>query len=511
MNKFLLIVLIVTAVILRFYKGPELFFWHVDEDIIGLTVKRILVDHRLQLLGFPIPGGVYLGPLFYYLISIPYALSLMNPTMLPLFSALLGTISIFLVYKVGKTIFENERVGLLAAMIYGFSYLINIYSRVLTGLSFAGILALLTYLFLYQNLKFKKPVNLLFLGIILLISIQNEGSSLSLLALTVVVWLIYRFKIPAEKLFQILLLFLIFHLPLLIFDLRHNFFISKAFLNFFSRVSPGSMVPYNFSTVVGVLEAIPKTFARILFISGPNDIGKQILPCSNLVDIRNSISPAIYGLVILIIGFFVISHFFSKKIVIGQKIILLHFLILFLGLGLYNLFMRGYVYEWTLAIFFPGISLIIAYFLNELYKNRLLGRTLVVIFLMSFVLINVRSILASSNKFGLGSKVMAVKSAINEVAGRQFYLDSIGSCYSQGYIYLFWYLGHSPSISYADLMFGTGLIQPKSSSKPNLGIVMVNPSENESREFFDKYNFYKAKTVKTLNLNEIEVLVVEEK
>src|SRR3972149_11660995 len=98
LKHFLLLAIILISALLRLNKSQELFFWHVDEDIIALTVKRILIEHRPQLIGFPIPGGIYLGPLFYYLISIPYFLVGMNPTKLYVFSAILGTFATFLTY-----------------------------------------------------------------------------------------------------------------------------------------------------------------------------------------------------------------------------------------------------------------------------------------------------------------------------------------------------------------------------------------------------------------------------
>src|SRR3989338_11205321 len=276
----ILFLLIIFSFLLRLWKNQELFFWHVDEDITALTIKRILVDHRPQLIGFPIPGGIYLGPLIYYIISVPYALSLMNPLVLPVFSAIIGSITVFLIYKVGKTIFEDEKIGFFAALIYGFSYLSNVYSR-LSGLPIVGILALLTYLFLYRNLRLKKPTNLLLLVIVLIVSAQNEATSLSLIVLVAISWIIYRFKVPAKTAVISISLFIVFHIPLLVFNLRHNFNIFRSFLNFFTKSPENASSSYNLSNI---FEVFPKTLSRFLFISGNNDINGQILPCSYLVD-----------------------------------------------------------------------------------------------------------------------------------------------------------------------------------------------------------------------------------
>ena len=168
-EKIFLIAFVLAAFLLRIYRGSELFFWNIDEDIIGLTVKRILVDLRPQLIGFPIPGGIFLGPLFYYLISIPYLISFFDPQKLFLFSALLGSISTFLVYRIGAEIFEKRAVGIIASLVYAFSFFSVTYGRLLTGLSIAPVLALLTYLFLYRSLKHKNSDSLILLGLVLLV------------------------------------------------------------------------------------------------------------------------------------------------------------------------------------------------------------------------------------------------------------------------------------------------------------------------------------------------------
>ena len=512
MNKFLLIALIVTAVILRFYKGPELFFWHVDEDIISLTVKRILVDHRPQLIGFPIPGGIYLGPLFYYIVSIIYFISRMSPFGLPIFSAIFGAIGTFLVYRVGATIFENKRVGFFASLIYCFSFLSNVYSRLFDGLTFAPILALLTYLILYQNIKYKKPKNLLWLGVILLISAQNEGSSLSLIVLAIISWLIYRFKIPKKQFIVIIFIFLFFHLPLLIFDLRHNFFISKSFFSFLTKHSVSSSTIFNIKPMLDSLNLFPNTLSRFLFISGEKDIAGQILPCPDLVNSRISHIPfPLFILAILILGFFLCLQFFKKRKIIGEKIILLHFLVIFGGILIYNLFLPGYFYEWVMVVFFPGLAFLTAIFIDAVFQVRNITKIMAILFLVLFIIFNFQSIIEATGRFGLSTKVSAVKYATEVIGDKQFYFDSLGSCYAQGYMYLFWYFGKRPVYSYTDDMFTPTFYFKAKEPKPKVGVVMVNPSNNETKEFQEKYNSYKTKSILSKKIEDVEVLIIEDK
>ena len=514
----ILFAIILISAILKFHRAQQLFFWNVDEDILGLTIKKILVSHDIQLIGNPIPGGLFIGPAFYYLASFPYLIARMNPETLPVFSALIGIFTTFLVYKIGKIIFEKELIGIFGATIYGFSFLVNAYNRLLTSLTLTPILVLLTYLILYQNLKLKRPKNLLWLGLILIIATQNEGSSFSLLALTIVIWFVYRFKTPISKLTNILLMFILFNLPLLIFDLKHNFFLTKSNLHFFLKgLNPLKAEGLDFSPLdlqllSSILNFLPRTLSRFLFISGQNDINNQILPCPDLIASRISqIPPAAFILAIIVIGFFFLRQIVEKKVTFGERIILVHIITIILGIFFYNLFLPGYLFEWILVILFPAFALITAYFLNVLYRQKTFGKLLAYSIILVFLLYNIRSLIMASGHFGLSSKVNSVKFALSEVKGRPFYLESLGSCYSQGYLYLFWYYGQSPSHTIGiGTNFAQTLVPSPEGPKPNLGVVLVNPSETETQEFKNKYNLYKTKTVKSKKIKDIEVLIVEE-
>lgn len=506
MLKTLLFLILIAAISLRFFKGEELFFWNVDQDLISLVVKRIAEEGRPQLIGFPLPGGIYLGPFFYYLASFIYLLSGMNPSLIFVFSAILVAIATYLVWRVGKEIFEDEFVGMAAAVIFGFSHLANIYSRSISGLNFAPILALLLYLQLYRSLKVKRVNNLFLLVALLVISSQIEGSTLSLILLAVLIFLIFKIRIGSQQILKILIAFVIFHIPLLIFDLRHDFFLTKSILNFASRV--GSAGHFNSNVFFDILSVFPSFMSRVIMISGNNDVSEQILSCSNFVSARlDAISPLLFMLTIAILGFFVLSQIFKKKFVWGEKIIFVHFILMIGGLFVYNLFLPGYVHEWVLVIFLPAICLIYGLFLSKIFKTGVLGKVLVFSFLVVFIALNIKETITSSNKYGLGNRIDAVKSALNLVGDSPYYLVSLGSCFAQGYIYLFDYFGHPPS--YVEgLIFDQAYFQQ--GSKPDLGIILANPSENEASNYWESYNTYKIRAEASRKIGDIEVLIVED-
>ena len=489
MKKYTLAIILICSFILRVYKGPELFFWNIDEDIIGLTVKRMFTDNHPQLIGFPIPGGIYLGPLFYYIISVFYIIAFFDPGKFYILSVLLATLTTFLVYKVGSTIFEKKAIGIIAAFIFAFSYFSNVYSRLLTGLSFGPILSLITYWILYQNMKLKKTKWLLALGIVLLIASQNEGSSLSLLALTILTFIIFKLKVPVAKLKQVIGLFVLFHIPLLIFDLRHNFHITKSFLSFVSLSGNSSTPSFSLDTITSAIEIFPLTVSRILFPTGELSTSSQILPCADLIFPRiSAISPLIFSLSTVILGFFLLRVSLKRSKTAGENIIVLHLLTAVLGVIAFNVFLTGYLYEWILIVLLPAFCFIIAYSFAYLYEKSIYLKVFLGILLICFITINLKAVLDSKDNFGLAAKKAIVREAIEHIDNREYYLESLGSCYQMGYMYLFWQAGHFPTSSWMDDMFSP-TYYPRTFTKADTKIVISNPSKNESKQFFEKYNY----------------------
>lgn len=509
-KQYFLFIILICAFLLRTYKGPELFFWNVDEDIVGLTVRRIFFDHKPQLIGFPVPGGIYLGPLYYYLVSIPYLMSAFDPLKFYIFSALLGTVTTFLIYKVGLVLFEKKFIAIVASFIFATSYLANVNSRFLNGLSIAPILALLTYFFLAKIIKQKVAKKILLFSIVLLIAVQNEGSSFSLVALTIVVFLIYKIRVPVLKFVQVCILFVVFHIPLFIFDLRHNFYTSKSLASFFTKGTHLNPSSFSLSSFLDVFEIFPATVSKLLYPSGTLQTSAQILPCPDLIVNKTaSLSPLAFLSAAIILGIYFFVLFFKKR-TIGENIIAIHFLVIVLGVLAFNLLFGGYLFEWILVIFLPGFCLICAYVLNLIYeKYRFLTPVFLLVFLL-FTYTNIKSIFTSSDDFGLLKKTQVVKYAISQVENSDFHLESLGSCYQTGYLYLFWQLGHFPTTSFADDMF-SGTFYARNYSKPEKTIVIASPSKNESKDYYVLYDKYKNLATTSQKFGGVEVLVIDER
>ena len=478
-DKLVLILIFIVISFLRFYRAGELFYFAADEDILALSAKRILIDHQAQFTGFPIPGGLFIGSAFYYLMAIFYFLVYMNPLGLPIVSAFFSIFTTFLVYLVAKTIFEKQRIGIFAAIIYGISFLAGVYSHVLTSLFLAPILAVSMYWVLYKLTKERKNGLKLYtiLGLLISLALQNEGSSFSLIALLIIFWLISRFRVT--KLQAVWACFIVFvtHLPFLIYDWAHNFFFVKSDLFFFLK-NTSILKPYDsghlsLSGAISSFQLLGQTFGNFLFGSQNLDISEHY-SCVNTVR-EGWLLPVLISFLLVIILF----NSFRRKAVLGLKIVSAHLLVLLAGLFLYQFFAGRYLYEWTLFIFFPGFAMIFGYFFDWVFMKGQFARFVATIFLVLFVFINVRQTLMSKNNYGLKNKVEAVRFAVSETGNQPFYLESLG-CNRHGYLYLFWYFGHLP-----EKTVGTGeffvprLIDYNQETVPSTGVIIFDSKSTQ--------------------------------
>jgi len=76
---FIVVIILFLAIFIRFNRVSELGYFMMDEERDGFLVSRMLVDHRPLLIGGSIPGGINVGPMFFYISAIPYYLSRLNP------------------------------------------------------------------------------------------------------------------------------------------------------------------------------------------------------------------------------------------------------------------------------------------------------------------------------------------------------------------------------------------------------------------------------------------------
>lgn len=109
--------------------------------------------------------------------------------------------------------------------------------------------------------------------------------------------------------------------------------------------------------------------------------------------------------------------------------------------------------------------------------------------------------------FGLGEKRLAVKYAIDKLRGHPFELQSKGSCYQNGYVYLFWQMGHAPVKSYEDQRFSSTLNLNPGNISPEYKVLIVHDLAQQSEDFKDEIESERQKAVFIKKQKGIETII----
>lgn len=174
--------------------APDLGWFMMDQARDAAAALDIAEGASFPLVG-PIARGLYaLGPLYYYLIAVPFLFS-RDPAAAVLFIGLLNSVSVYLTYRLG-TEFFSPSVGLIAAALYAVFPMAVISSNAMWNPGFVPFFTIVTLYALFRFVIAGRPwgltVTLAALGCLL----QLHLSALTLVLLLVVVLALFRPSIP---------------------------------------------------------------------------------------------------------------------------------------------------------------------------------------------------------------------------------------------------------------------------------------------------------------------------
>ena len=324
-ESFLLAVIILVASFLRFYKITELYFFTYDQARDDLIVKRILVDHKLTLLG-PQSSmrGVYLPPFYYYTLAPVLWVSRLNPVGVDIYTAVIGVLTVTLIWYMAKKFFGRIP-GLMVGALYATSPLIVELSRHAWNPNTQPFFVLLTIWFLYRLFKTKKEKCLIFVSLAFGYAVNLHYGALCLLPIWLFAfsWLLKESRRRDLVLISLSILFFFF-LPLLLFDLRHNFMLTKNIYTYFfvgERVSlsPNKffepMVTSIYQLLVALLSGSFVKTAEVPFeFWGKANSVLQFAPVSIIAHKPLLVKYQWWGVgLLLLLVFSLISFFFQKE------------------------------------------------------------------------------------------------------------------------------------------------------------------------------------------------------
>lgn len=259
----LLIVLLVGAY-LRLYKISQYMTFLGDEGRDMLVVKRMIVDHKLTLLGPTASvGGFFLGPIYYYfMLPFLWAWNL-DPTGPAVMVALFGVATIYLVFRAGKDMF-HPITGLVAAGLYALSPVVIAYSRSSWNPNLVPFFSLLTVYLLWRIVRYERWGELFWVGVFLGIGLQLHYLFLFLIVLTVV-WCLQHGRRRELVGYYVLGIagFLVGYGPFLAFELRHGFPNTQSVMRFLLE---GKDTGFSVVRFFGTIQDVAfRLYGRLLF------------------------------------------------------------------------------------------------------------------------------------------------------------------------------------------------------------------------------------------------------
>ncbi len=495
-----LILLLALTFLLRIYHLEKLFYFTYDEEIPAFVGRRLILWHHIPLIGGATPFGFHLAPYFYWFYSALLLIGKLNPLIWGIASAAISVFTTLLIYKVGVLI-SSKKVGISAAIFWTFSLLANIFDRHLWALFWGPLVSLLVIYFLIKIISGSARA-IYFLSIIIAVSIHADPSNLIFLVLTVLVILSQKIDIK-KNLYILALAVVIFTLPLIAFDLRHNFANTRPSLNL---IKASRNAPANLSQKFIINSLLfPQTATRLIYKFGDNQVAKDYSYCANFIAEKFASIPPIFlvGISISLIIFIVWSFFSQQK---TWRLISAILLLYYTGIQVYSTILGGDIFEHYLTGIFPSILLIVAFFVSRL-PNKL---WLAVIGL--FITVNLYKLAILDNSQGLTEKRKAIEFTITKVGIQPFSLESLSTCWRlNGYRYLFTVFGKEPVKSYVDpnfaYLYGTTQVWDH---HPSTAVAFViHDYIPETTSFYQRYGLLKAHQTSSALFGILEVIILD--
>ncbi|KKP67817.1 MAG: hypothetical protein UR68_C0018G0012 [Candidatus Roizmanbacteria bacterium GW2011_GWA2_35_19] len=359
-----MILVLLSGIFLRFFRFEGFVTFLGDQGRDAIVIKRILSFEHFPAIGAPTSvGQVYLGPFYYYFIA-PWLLIFRNNPLGPAFGvALFSCLYLLINYLILKKIFD-KKTAIISTILLSFSTVLIDLSRFSWNPNLMPLFSLLTVYFLLKSINTNKIIYYLLMGSFLSFSIQLHYLALFLIppiGIYGISQLLVAYKKSRNQLLTVIkgLLFSIFSfvffsIPLIVFDLRHNFLNTNNFINLFKQSQSGSNKLSNLIDTYLYLN-------KHVFNFSPN------YPIITIV------------LALTFVGFLILL--FQKKSNIKV------FLGFFLGLIFGFMFYGGQKHPHYFGVIYPFYFIIVGYFIA--YLNSLkFGKILIAIFLITYIFLN---------------------------------------------------------------------------------------------------------------------------
>ncbi len=382
LHLILLPLILLLAAFMRLYKISDYMTFLGDEGRDVLVVKEILEGNLTFLGPRSSAGDFYTGPIYYYMMAPFLWLSRLDPVGPAIMIALLGIATVFLLFNVGKKIF-NPAVGLIAASLYAISPLVLTYSRSSWNPNPMPFFTLLLLYLLYLAVQNKSWKYILGVGVLYGIALQLHYIEL-FIGVVIFAFVLFSFFYQKRREIKLLLQqyalifagFIIGFSPFLAFEIRHRFINFKAIANLAIHGSVGATDLTNKTFVQIIQDVFFRVFGRTLW-HYPSPDRVQLFDKNVLV---------IWQILIVVIAIasMILILKYKDKLAAALFVMWLGFGVILFG------FYKKPINDYNFEFLFPLPFLLTAYLIYTLYKLKkpvIVGKVLasgLFIFLFSY-------------------------------------------------------------------------------------------------------------------------------
>lgn len=254
-------IIILIFLFLRLYHLPESLNFGSDQGATLLETYNVYQEKKLTLIS---AGGsswtssgryIFFSSLLYYILMPVLILARWNPLSVSYFLIFLQLVSLVIIYEILDRIHQKGLNAAFFAVLFSFSPVLVNYSRFVWSPNFlipiaAAILAFILVLRTFQK---KRDLISLFLGLLFAAGFQINYSFILVMAVSLI-WIILQKRMQARHFLLMFTAFLIGISPLLLFELRHDFYnIRTLLLILTQKGKTDSAFRFNYHYILGLI------------------------------------------------------------------------------------------------------------------------------------------------------------------------------------------------------------------------------------------------------------------
>ena len=366
-SKTALLLILILATILRFINYFNRWGLAYDQARDVIVATYALDNHVVPLIGpFSSAGAFVYGPQWFWILSLFISLY-RNIIIVPwIVQTWLFIGIVYVMFLIGKELL-NKNFGLILAFFTAISTAQIGQATNLTSPSMAGIFSIISIYFFVRFVKYSKSIDAFILGFLVATTVNIHFQAIGLLVILPIAFLLGKRNI--KQLAFLIIGFVIPFIPLMIFDLRTNFYESKNMLDYYLYGQNRLYVPNRWLTYVGYFW--PNSWALI--------IGGNIF----------------FGYFsILVITIISVYEILKRKITKEMLGLIISFLLIFVMLRYY----KGEIFDSYLTFVHPFILIFTSWVFYKIFKlQKIVFILLIIIITFTTMFANYRLIISATN------------------------------------------------------------------------------------------------------------------